>query len=179
MTPRVSQGILALSSVRGLQKRRVTSIHHLLPQPLYRGQAQETPSHSPGIYMPPPLPACSGLWKPSTPGVSPAHLLHQRFLVAPKPAKCLHPAVTLSSWSECLACGLVGTHVERDALLNSGSEALIFPEGFGQSGFPRTRLPASFEAGSSLDLRKGQVLRDSLLVTLMSGSMCSSSTWSC
>lgn len=31
---------------------------------------------------------------------------------------------------------LVDTHLERDALLNSGAEALIFPEGFGKVGFP-------------------------------------------
>lgn len=47
---------------------------------------------------------------------------------------------------ECTAPGvsgfLVGSRVERDVLLNSGSEALVFAEGFGQSSFPRTWLPA-------------------------------------
>lgn len=33
---------------------------------------------------------------------------------------------------------LVDSCVERDVLLNSGSEALIFTEGLGQSSFPRT-----------------------------------------
>lgn len=38
---------------------------------------------------------------------------------------------------------IVGSRLERDVLPNSESEALVFTEGFGQSSFPRTWLPAS------------------------------------
>lgn len=71
---------------------------------------------------------------------------------------------------------LVGIHVERDALLNSGSETLIFAEGFGQNGFPRTRqapclLLSWFLPGPG----EGWAPRDALLVALMNESVCSSS----
>lgn len=47
------------------------------------------------------------------------------------PLGCEHTAFGVSGF-------LVGNCVERDILLNSGSEALVFAEGFGQSSFPRT-----------------------------------------
>lgn len=95
--------------------------------------------------MPPPPAAClPELRKPGDPGAlgwrqAPAHLLHQRFLVAhllftsdaPRSAGsllpgCEHAAPGVSGF-------LVGSRVESDVSLNSGSEALGLAEGFGQS----------------------------------------------
>lgn len=101
----------------------------------------------------PQRPACSELRKPDTPGAlgwsqaSATHLLHQHFLTAhltftpdaPGSAGCLHWAVnTVPGVSGLIVVRLV----ERDVLLRSGSEALAFTEGVGQSSLPRTWLPA-------------------------------------